>query len=97
MNGEGWREGQAHIILGARSAIFMPLENLGLVILDEGRLAKAIRRKISRLITLQKSRKNAQQSAVQVLCLQVRRLSWRIMRRRRWEFISHPPAAPRGR
>ena len=29
------REGQAHIILGARSAIFMPLENLGLVILDE--------------------------------------------------------------
>lgn len=29
------REGRAHIILGARSAVFMPAENLGLIILDE--------------------------------------------------------------
>lgn len=29
------REGAAHIILGARSAIFMPVKNLGLIILDE--------------------------------------------------------------
>ncbi len=29
------RRGQAHIVLGTRSAVFAPLENLGLIILDE--------------------------------------------------------------
>ena len=29
------RRGEAHIVLGTRSAVFAPLENLGLIILDE--------------------------------------------------------------
>ena len=29
------REGQVHIVIGARSAIFAPLENLGVIIMDE--------------------------------------------------------------
>ena len=29
------REGEAKVVLGARSAVFMPLENIGVIILDE--------------------------------------------------------------
>ena len=35
MNGLGSKEGKAKVIVGARSAIFLPAQNLGLIIIDE--------------------------------------------------------------
>ena len=35
MNGEKFNEGEVKVVVGARSAIFAPFENIGIIILDE--------------------------------------------------------------
>ena len=35
MNGRKIRDGHAKIVIGARSALFAPLKNVGLIIIDE--------------------------------------------------------------
>ena len=35
MNGSGVKQGRAKIVLGARSAVFAPVEDLGIIIIDE--------------------------------------------------------------